>query len=214
MNRGMIITLPRNDYVTEYISQFSNEIISEANKKGLKVKKLKDNNANRKEFETAIKKLDYNFLVFNGHGSNKSIEGQNEVLVEYKVNDSLLKERITYALSCNAGKILGKECMKNNKDGCFIGYKLPFMFYIDNDWVSIPKKDKIAPLFLEPSNLVPISLIKGNSALHAHENSKKQILKNINKVLREGGRESFLFAEALWNNYIGQVLIGNPYATL
>jgi len=214
MNKGMIITLPRNDYVTEYISQFSSEIIREANKKGIKVKNLKDKKVNQKEFEAVIKKLDYKLIVFNGHGSDKTIEGQNEVLIEYKVNDSILKERITYARSCNAAKVLGKECMKNNKKGCFIGYELPFMFYIDNNWISTPKKDKIAPLFLRPSNLIPISIIKGNSAFHAYENSKKQILKNINKILRKGGKESFLFAEALWNNYIGQVLIGNSSATL
>jgi len=64
------------------------------------------------------------------------------------------------------------------------------------------------------ANLLPISLLKGNSALHAHENSKKQILNNINKVLRRGGNESFLFAQALWNNYLGQVLIGNPSAVM
>ena len=214
MNKGMIITLPRNDYVTEYISQFSSEIIDEADKKGINVKKLKDKQANRREFETVVKKLNYKLIILNGHGSDKSIEGQNEVLVECKINDSILRERITYARSCNAGKVLGKSCMKNNKKGCFLGYELPFMFYIDENWISTPKRDKIAPLFLEPSNLVPISLIKGNSAFHAHENSKKQLLKNINKVLRNGSKESFLFAEALWNNYTGQVLIGNDSASL
>lgn len=214
MNKGMIITLPRYDYVTEYISQFSSEIIDEAKKKGINVKELKDEKANRKEFETVVKKLNYKLIVFNGHGSDKSIEGQNGILVECKTNDFILKERITYARSCNAGKVLGKSCMKNNKNGCFLGYELPFMFYIDKNWISTPKRDNIAPLFLEPSNLVPISLIKGNSALYAHENSKKQILKNIRKILRKEDKESFLFAEALWNNYIGQVLIGNESASL
>ena len=61
--------------------------------------------------------------------------------------------------------------MKNDREGCFIGYKLPFMFYIDERWRSNPHKDNVAPIFLEPSNLVPISLIKGNSALQAHEKS-------------------------------------------
>lgn len=214
MNKGMIITLPRKDFVTEYISQYSIEIIQEADNRGVKVKELKDEKANRKEFETVIKKLDYRLIVLNGHGSDKSIEGQNEILIECDVNDFILKERITYARSCNAGSVLGRICMEGSKEGCFIGYELPFMFYIDNTWVSTPRKDKIAPLFLEPSNLVPISLLKGNSAFHAHENSKKQILKNISKVLREDSKESFLFAEALWNNYTGQVIIGNTAATL
>ncbi len=104
--------------------------------------------------------------------------------------------------------------MKNDKEGCFIGYKLPFMFYIDDRWRSNPHKDNVAPLFLEPSNLIPISLIKGNTTFHASENSKKQILKTIKKVLETGSGEAFLFAEKLWNNYTGQVLIGNGSATL
>jgi len=209
----MIITLPRNDYVTEYISQYSIEIINQARIKGVPVKELKDKNANREEFESVLRKLNYSLIVFNGHGSEVSIEGQNGVLAD-KANSSLLKERITYARSCSAGSILGRICMKDSKKGCFIGYTLPFMFYVDSNWISTPRKDSVAPLFLEPSNLVAISLLKGNSALHAHENSKKQMLKNINKVLRRGGNESFLFAQALWNNYLGQVLIGNPSAVM
>lgn len=212
MNKGIIITLPRHDYVTEYISQFSDEILKEADKKNIKIKMLKDKKANKKEFETVVKNLDYKMIVFNGHGSDKSISGhKNEVIVEQGDNESILRGRLVYARSCNAGFILGRS-MENDKEGCFIGYELPFMFYIDENWAANPKKDKIAPLFLEPSNLVPISLIKGNPAIKANENSKKQMLKNINKVLRKGDKDSFLLAQALWNNYIGQVLIGNKSA--
>lgn len=214
MNKGIIITLPHYDYVTEYISQFSDEIIEEAVKKGIKIKELKNEDANRAMFEGVIGKLDYKLIIFNGHGSDRSITGHNgSVLVACGINEHILKDRIIYARSCNAGQVLGRECMKNNNVGCFIGYKLPFMFYIDNTWISNPKKDKIAPLFLEPSNLIPLSLIKGNSAFHAHENSQKKMLKTINKILRKGSKESFLFAGALWNNYAGQVLIGNKAAT-
>lgn len=214
MNKGIIITLPRHDYVTEYLSTFSQDIINEAEKRSIKIKKLKDKTANKKDFESVIKKLNYKMAVFNGHGSEDTIAGyQNKPIIQLGVNDSLLKGRITYARSCLAGCILGKS-MKNDKIGCFIGYELPFMFYIDQRWISNPYKDNIAPIFLESSNLVPISLIKGNTTLQAHENSKKHILKTINKVLRTGSKESFLFAEKLWNNYIGQVLFGNESAIL
>ena len=64
-------------------------------------------------------------IIFNGHGSDTAIAGHKDsVIVESGVNDFLLKERITYARSCHAGKILGRECMKNNKEGCFIGYEV------------------------------------------------------------------------------------------
>ncbi len=215
MNKGIIITLPRYEYAVNYLTVSSKSIIQEANKKGIKVKELKDKNANRKEFESLIKSLDYKMVVFNGHGSEDTISGhRGEPIVQAGVNDSLLKGRIIYARSCLAGNILGKECMKNDQEGCFIGYILPFMFYIDNEWLSNPHKDNIAPIFIEPSNLIPISLIKGNTTLQSHEKSKKQTLKTIKKVLRSGTKEAFLFAEKLWNNYTGQVLIGNESAIL
>lgn len=215
MNKGIIITLPRHEYAVDYLAISSKSVIEEANKKGIKVKELKDKGANRENFEAVINSLNYKMVVFNGHGSEDTILGyKNMLLVQAGVNDVLLKGRITYARSCWAGCILGEVCMKNDSEGCFIGYKLPFMFYIDDTWRSNPSKDNVAPIFLEPSNLVPISLIKGNTALQAHKKSKTQILKTINTVLRENGKEAFLFAEKLWNNYAGQVLIGNGSATL
>lgn len=207
--------MPRHEYAVEYLSVFSKSIGQEASKRGIKVKELKDKSANREELEAFLRRLNYKMIVFNGHGSETTICGYKDLpLVQVGLNESLLKGRITYARSCWAGSILGEESMKNDPEGCFIGYTLPFMFYIDERWRSNPSKDNIAPLFLEPSNLVPISLIKGNITIHAHENSKKQILKMIKRVLREGSEEAFLFAEKLWNNYTGQVLIGNASAAL
>lgn len=215
MNKGIIITLPRHDYVTEYLSQYSEEVINEAEIKNIKIKELENRKANRREFESVLRKLNYIMIVFNGHGSDETIAGYQDLpIVKVGVNDSLLKERIVYARSCNAAHTLGRQSMNENKGGCFIGYELSFMFYIDKNRISTPKKDKIAPLFLEPSNLVPISLIKGNTTAEAHERSKNQMLKNMVKILNKQDKESFLLAEALWNNYSGQVLLGNSAATL
>lgn len=209
MERGIIITLPRHDDVTDYISQFSRSIIKEADKKNVNVKTIKDKEVNKKDFEKVVKKLDYNMIIFNGHGSDKCIYGyKNKILIECDVNDNLLNKKITYARVCNAGATLGEKYIKD-KHGCFIGYKLPFMFYINTNRISKPLSDHTAELFIEPSNLIPISLIKGNTAIEAHESSKTAILKNINKVLRNKDKEHYLIAEALWNNYVGQVILGN-----
>jgi len=210
MRREILITLPRYDDVTEYLSQFSQQIEDSAGEKGIKIKKLKDKEAKQKEFEEVINKLDCRMIVFNGHGSAEEIKGQKEIIVKLGVNDDLLRERIVYARSCHAASKLGKECTKNTKEGCFIGYDRPFQFYVDIQWLGNPLKDNIARLFLQSSNLVPVSIIKGNSTSDANENSKRNILKNINKVLRDLNAESFKIAEALWNNYEGQVLHGNP----
>lgn len=214
MIKGIIITLPRYDDITEYLSQFSRQIGKAANDKGIDLKKLRDKEATQKEFDKIIKKLDYKMVVFNGHGSSKTIKGYKGIIVGLGINDNLLRERIVYARSCHAAAALGRECTKNTKEGCFIGYDRPFQFYVNIQCVSNPLKDNTARLFLGPSNLVPISIIKGNSTSDANGNSKRYILKNINKILRNPNAESFKIAEALWNNYEGQVLHGNPNTKL
>jgi hypothetical protein len=199
----------------EYITYFSGAVIQEAKRKNVPVKELKEEKANRDEFEGVIRKLDYRLVVLNGHGSEDVICGhKNMPLVECGKNDSVLKERLVYARSCHAGRKLGMACMKGTRDGCFIGYGLPFMFYSDELRSLNPAKDSIAPIFLQPSNAVPMSLIKGNPASQAHENGKRQMLKNMNRLILKGGNDSLLFAQALWNNYTGQVMIGNGAATI
>ena len=210
MNRELIITLPRYDPATEYLSQFSRDIIKEAEDNNIKLKRLKGKDSNKNNFEKVINKLNYNMIMFNGHGSDKTIMGHDdESLIILGKNEHLITERIIYARACNAANTLGKECIKNTKNGCFIGYNVNYMFYTDTNWDLNPLKDNIAKMFLDSSNIIPISLIKGNSAEEADKKSKNQILKNINKVLKNKNQESFMIAEALWNNYVGQVVLGN-----
>ena len=214
MGKGLIITLPRFDQVTEYFYDFSEEIVRSAERKGFKIKKLVAEKANKKEFKKVISKLDYPLVVLNGHGNERSIAGhENKIILKSGENDSLIKDKITYTRACSAADILGKNCVKKG-DGCFIGYRKPFNFLANTEEYASPLKDKTAKLFLEPSNLVPISLIKGNNALHAHENSKKKILKNIVKVIRDGGDDYLAIAQTLWSNYENQVLEGNELAKI
>ena len=43
----------------------------------------------------------------------------------------------------------------------FIGYEFPFQFWFDETRTTNPIKDKIAALYLEPSNKLVMYLIKG-----------------------------------------------------
>lgn len=215
MNKGLVITLPRWDNVTEYLSQFSDQIIKEADNMSVKCKALDGKDANKANFEKVINKLDYNLVVFNGHGSPSSIKGhKNEIIVEIGNNEELLNGRIVYARACEAGAMLGKSCVENDKNGCFIGYNVPFVFWADRTWDSVPQKDETARLFLEPSNMVPISLIKGHTANEAHKNSKLHILKNLKREIKKNTKDTPLIIEGLLNNYSGQVLLGNTSASL
>lgn len=215
MKKGIIITLPRHDDLTEYLSQFSCYIIEEAAKNNINLKPLKDGAANKANFEKVAKKLDYNFIIFNGHGTDSQIKGyKDEVLVESGINEELLKGKIVYARSCHAALKLGKECISKGSNGCFIGYIAPFKVCANSECFSNLLNDRIASFFLEPSNQIPISLIKGNSATEANEKSKNAILKSINKVLRDPLEYSPLIAEDLWNNFENQVVLGNLNAKI
>lgn len=214
MNKGMIITLPESDNVTLYLSKFSKEILEEANKQDVKVKSLIEEEASQKEFEKVLTNLDYKFIMFNGHGSSDSIYGhKDEPIIISGENEHLLKNRIVYARACEAGKKLGRDVV-NESEGCFIGYSNKFIFWADKAWDSVPLKDETAKIFLEPSNMVPISILKGHSTGEADKTARDYMKKNIRKVLRVNSDESFWLASALWTNLNGQVLLGNSEARI
>ena len=212
MEKGLLITRPNYDDVTEYLSIYSKKIISKAKEKGLNVFDLKGSSINMETFNDILKKLDYNFIVFNCHGNPETIFGhKNSTLIKLGQNNNTLFGRIIYARSCDVGQKLGKS-MKEDKKGCFIGYKFKFKFCIDETRISSPQSDNTAKIFLNPSNMIPKSLIKGNSAIEAQDKSKKQIAKNMKKIIQKGGPRSYL--EVLWNNLSGMVLYGNENAKI
>jgi len=209
MKKSVLITLPNFDDVTTYLSIFSKEIILNCQKNQIKIKCLEKEKVTSINTTNIIKKLDCKMIIFNGHGSPKSIRGhKNEKLISLGENDYLLNNRITYARSCWALLELGKKCVEGNK-GCFIGYKIPFMFIIDNTRITNPIKDNIAKIFFDTSNLVPIGLIKGHTAKESNENSKRSMLKAINKALTNNDKDSHAIAQILWNNYISQGVVGD-----
>jgi len=216
MQKGLIITCPEYDDATAYLKFYSKEIIDEALSKLLKVKSVEDKELNEKDFSQILNKIDYKLVVLNGHGSSNAIWGyKDNYIIKLGKNDSLLKERIVYARSCNAGELLGLKCMEGTKDGCFIGYNLPFIFYMDARWTTKPSNDNVAKIFLEPSNQIPISILKGHQASDAHEKAKEHMLKNMKKIVAgPQNDESTLYLEALWNNYLGQVIHGKKEARL
>jgi len=215
MKKGLIITLPQSDDVTEYLAIFSMPIINECKTRAIKFHELKQREANKEEFERLLKSYDYNFVVLNGHGEKNYVTGhQNEKIIIKGENDNLLDKRITYARSCWAAAGLG-NCYDTDKKGCFIGYNIPFMFLMDTTRATNPIKDKIAEIFFKTSNCVPIGIIKGQTAEYANENSKKAMLKAIKKALIKKDKEnSQAIAEILWNNYSAQILLGNKNATM
>jgi len=212
MKKGVVITLPKSDDVTEYFYFFSKPIIDACIKYDVDIRKIEKHKVNRVNVEKDILSYDHNFIIFNGHGSTNSIHGHgDEMLIKKGTNENILKNRIVYVRACWASLELGPSINKGKKDwGCFIGYDLEFGFWYDQTRIATPSKDTVAKVFFDTSNLIPIGLIKGQTAKQANENSKKAMLKSINKLLSKPDGDSQVSAQVLWDNYSGQVLIGNP----
>lgn len=210
MNRILLITTPDHDITTRYLSAWSSKILELANRKNIQVINLKRKNANIKELKSRILKIKPLFIIFNGHGDDDCIAGyDNKILIKSGNNENLLKEKIVYAVSCRSAVELGKKSIIAGALA-YIGYDSDFIFCHDEHKISRPLNDKIAKLFLEPSNQVAISLIKGNKSKEASKRSKKFFLRNMQKLLSsEALPESNQYAKFLWWDMKHQVCLGD-----
>ena len=211
MTRAILLTRPNFDLITNYLFYWSIFVIREANKKGFKVLDLQGNKANKQTFTSYIKKHEPLLVFFNGHGNDNAIAGHdNEILVEVNKNEQLLVEKIVYARSCNAVSKLGPACIKKSTLA-FIGYKKKYALGYTPSQISDPLKDKVAGLFLEPSNLIPISLLKGNTAGYSYKKSQEAMWRNFMFMLSTKAFPNQKDAAPyLWANRKYQTILGNP----
>jgi len=92
MNNNILVTLPRYEVVTHYLSAWSKLSIERAGDFGFKVIKLEEKRANKKELESYTGKLNIRFIILNGHGDNDSVAGQDdESILQKGVNDHIVK---------------------------------------------------------------------------------------------------------------------------
>jgi len=209
----MIITRPNHDYTTNYLFKWSKFIIDEASRTKTDIIDLVGKKVTRNNFESHVKKIKPNFIIINGHGNKDFVCGyKDEILVKKGVNDGILSNTVVFARSCSSASGLGKACIKN-ANTTYIGYNADYFFMLDEDKLFHPLEDNSAKMFLEPSNYVAISLLKGHSAQEANQRSKNEIRKNILKILANtvsGGDQSML--PLMISNYNHQVCLGNGNA--
>ncbi len=176
----MLITRPNHDKGMEYLFAWSNEIITQAEQKGWTVSKADGPNANRKGVRSKLEKIAPNFVVFNGHGNQNEIFGQNSESLIDKDSTALLKNTMAFARSCECLLGLGESAIQN---GChsFIGYSGQFIFPMLHQWEANPLQDSAARPVLEASNQIALKIIKGataEEAMHASRMfSDKHVLK-------------------------------------
>ncbi len=214
-NKKILVTRPNHDLTTTYLFYWSNPVLNIAKSKSYSVLDLQGRKATQKYFVSYIKKNNPALIFFNGHGSQNTITGhENEVLVESGKNENLLSSKIIYARSCESARILGKKSVEKGAI-TFIGYINKYVFLYLAEKVTKPLQDTIAKLFLEPSNLIPISLLKGNTTADAYEKSQKGMRRNLYFVLStKASSPQKNTAPYLWSNIRSQVIIGDSTAVL
>ena len=211
----MLITRPNHDITTNYLYVWSDFIIDCAEKLKKNVVDLVGKRANYKEFNSIVKKVKPRFLFLNGHGDAETVTGfNNEPLIKLSENPDLLYKKVVYARACSSAKKLGRESVKK---GCeaYLGYDEDFVFMVDDDSILKPVSDKIAEMFLKPSNQVAISLIKGSTTGEADKKSKEVFKKNIQQLMLSTtpNWQKDLIPYLLWD-YNHQVCLGNQTARI
>ncbi|MBI5072736.1 hypothetical protein HZA99_02875 [Candidatus Woesearchaeota archaeon] len=214
MNKKLLITRPEHDDTTYYLSYWSKKAIEIAETKGITVFDLSREKANRNKTEGILKKQEPKLVIFNGHGREDAVGGhKNEPLIVAKQNETLLKEKITYAISCKSAKELGPESVKQGAKA-YLGYEEDFIFFYEPKKMTEPLADKTAELFLEPSREAMLSLIKGNSVEEAEKRTKNMFKENMIKLLSsEVTKEEASMARYLWWNMKHLTIHGDKTAT-
>jgi hypothetical protein len=211
----LVITRPEHDITTKYISTWAKEIISFAQSKKIDVIDLVKEKANKNDFEGRLNKLQPRAIFLNGHGCEDCMFGHNDqVLIKAGDNHRLLQGKITYALSCSSGKKLGPRVVED-RNSAYIGYDDDFAFVSDYKYASRPLADPKAKPFMESSNQIMFSLLKGNTAQEAFEKSKNKFgehLRNMSSSLTDP--DSLQVAQCLWWDMKHQICLGDGDATI
>ncbi len=215
MSKFLLITRPEHDLTTRYISKWSEKIIDQAESKQIEVTDLRREKANKERVLGILKKKEkiMMLVVINGHGNDTTITGHDNKPLITEETAGVLKSKITYARSCKSAKVLGRAAIAAGGIA-YLGYQEDFIFLIDEEKISKPLEDGKAALFLEPSNYIITSLLKGHSAEEANNRSKNKYRKNLEKVLAgPASSENSYAARFLYWNMTNQVCLGQGSAT-
>lgn len=211
--KKLLITRPEHDDTMHYLSHWSKKAVENVASRGITLLDLPRERAAKKEVISMIEKLAPGLIIFNGHGSDDCVTGhKNEELIAAGKNESLLKHKITYAISCRSAKLLGQKSVDAGAKA-YIGYDDDFIFLYSPDMITQPLRDDTAKLFLEPSNELIVSLIKGNSVEESCKRSQTFFKDMMKKLLTsEATPAETSMARYLWWDMVHQVCLGNDKA--
>lgn len=210
----VLFSRPDHDIILSYLYIYSKELVNSSISLGHKTINKEKHHATRKNIVGIIQKQKPELIMFNGHGNEKIICGHDdEIIIQSDINGQVLCNTITYSLACSSSAELGPSVVING--GCFIGYEFDFALGRDPDSEASPHRDKIAKLFLEPSNILFSSLLKGNEAKEAVEKAKKKMKENVWYLNTTNDfPEASYYAPFLFGNYLSLVVHGNKNASI
>lgn len=206
----ILITRPEHDLPTRYLSRWSTKIIEEAQSKGFEVLDLHREKACQTEFMGRVSKTRPSLVVLNGHGHPDAVTGHNnEVLVATSENPEILGGLLTYAVSCDSAASLGKRVCAADAT-TFIGYTDKFTFTMQYRKISRPLEDERARPFMEASNHVAVSLLKGHTARQATARAKRLFHQKMMRLLSStADPDALLDAQTLWWDMQHLVCLGD-----
>lgn len=176
---AILITRPNHDLACNYLYYWSGEVIDLAKRKNITVFDLSGDKATRENLESYIEKHSPGLVFFNGHGSSDEIGGDSDkALVKVGDNENILDNTIVYARSCETALVLAQKSIDNGATA-FIGYNRKFLLGYSDNKTTKPLQDNVAKLFLKPSNLIPASLLKGNSVEESFYKSQDAMKRNL-----------------------------------
>jgi hypothetical protein len=199
---------PSHDDVTSYLYHYSKGLVEDSRRRGFTTFNKEKESAAKGIVIPLIDKNDPSFIMFNGHGSPDLICGHNnEIIIQNGLNNVLLKNRLVYSLSCSSAAGIGFAVADENT--AFIGYLDEFALGMDVNCQASVSHDQRAKLFLDPSNLLVKSLLKGNSAKEAVSKAKEQMKKNISLLRTDPFPDAKDYIPYLYNNYVVLDVLGN-----
>lgn len=213
-SKTLLVTRPSYDPTTRYCYYWSQPVIEKAKQKVFRVLDVADDKVTKSIVESYLKKQEPQLLFFNGHGSPTVLFGQNNKPILTKDNIGVVPVgSIMYVRSCDVGRVLGQKIAQ--RTSAFIGYSKAFGFYRDYRYMRAPTDDPLAKFSFEPSNLVVTTLLKGKTALEAHQRSRLIMRRNLEYLLSSKANSTERqCAMPLWRNYKHQVLLGNGAACI
>lgn len=176
--QSMLSIIPEYDLATRYGASWQTKILDAANTTGLPYVDLYKENATNANFFSNLGSQDPILINILGHGNYNVIACQDgELLLQGGINSNLLTGRVIYALSCRAGRDLGRTSF-NEGALSFLCYNEDFIFVISegdhfDGGMTNCLEDETARGFFESHNSAPISFIQGLTTLESYYASQE-----------------------------------------